>query len=297
MDSTGRRKILFIINPRSGNQSINWEKEIRFYFKNLNYFIEIYTIEGNCDPEVIKMKIESCSPDQVVAVGGDGTVGLVAECLLQKNIPLGILPAGSANGMAKELGISERPSEALSLLTKGMIKTIHVTMINDKLCLHLSDIGFNARMIEKFQSENIRGLWGYFKSTVQVARNIFFSNKMQISMRLDDEIIDLKASMIVIANATKYGSGAIINPAGNLEDEWFEVIVVKKISLIEVFKMLVSHSSFNPNKMAVFKTKSLEMKLTKKNHFQVDGEYLGKVSEVEAHLIPDAIQVNVPERK
>lgn len=294
MDLADRLKILFIINTRSGNQSINWEKEIRNYFQSLDFCIQIYTLDPGCDPQKIEDKIAAFSPDKVVAVGGDGTVGLVAGCLLQKNIPLGILPAGSANGMAKELGISEHPSEALRTITDGAQKKIHVVIINGKLCLHLSDIGFNARMIERFQNENSRGIWGYLKATIKVARYFLFKNPMQVLMMIDGVRVERKVAMIVIANATKYGSGAVINPFGDLEDDWFEIIVVKKISLIEVFKMLISHSPFNPNKTEIFKTRSLKMQLSKKMHFQVDGEFFGRVKEIEAILIPAALQIIVP---
>lgn len=168
-------------------------------------------------------------------------------------------------------------------------------MVNSRLCIHLSDIGFNARMIKKFQSENIRGIWGYLKATMKVAWSILFINPMmQVFMTIDNEIIETEAAMIVIANGTKYGSGAVINPAGSLEDELFEVIVIKKISIPEIFKMMFSHASFNPDKTVVFQTRNLTIQPAKRVHFQVDGEYLGKVHEISAVLIPAAIEIIVP---
>lgn len=294
----GSLKILFMINPGSGNDSTDWPKEIEAYFRFLNHSIELYFLKSGFKVQSIKEKIAVFNPDTVVAVGGDGTVGLIAECLLQKNISLGILPAGSANGLAKELGISEVPEEALHIIIAGGVKRIHVTMVNGRLCIHLSDIGVNAYMIKKFQSENVRGIWGYLKATIKVARSVLFVNPiMQVSMTIDNEIIEIKAAMIVIANATKYGSGAVINPSGSMEDELFEVIVIKKISIHETFKMMVSHASFNPDKTVVFKTSHLTMRPAKKVHFQVDGEYLGKVNAIEAILIPAAIEIIVPVAK
>ncbi|KIA90487.1 diacylglycerol/lipid kinase family protein [Kaistella jeonii] len=295
MESAIRPKILFIVNPRSGNHSIDWEKEIVDYFKPLVYSIELYILKDDCNVTEIKEKIATYHPDQVVAVGGDGTVTLVGGCLLEKNIPLAILPAGSANGLAKELGISSIPAEALHTVISGIGKKIHVIMINGRLSIHLSDIGFNARMIEKFQTENTRGIWGYFKATLHAVRNLLFIDPiMKVSITIDNEMIKTKAAMIVIANATKYGSGAVINPSGDLEDELFEVIVIKQISILEIFKMMVTHTAFNPQKTEVLKTNILKMELSKKMHFQVDGEYLGKVNEVEAYLIPAALEIRVP---
>jgi diacylglycerol kinase (ATP) len=109
-------KLLFVINQGSGNSSINWTVEIANYFASKHHIIELHELTKDCNLGTIKAKIKLFLPDQVIAVGGDGTIKLVAECLINTNIPMGILPAGSANGLAKELGISENPIEALNLL-------------------------------------------------------------------------------------------------------------------------------------------------------------------------------------
>ena len=290
-------KILFFINPNSGKQDIDWEQEIKVFFKELSFSVEIVLLNKNFKPKDLLLKIEQSQPDRVVAVGGDGTVNAVAQSLIHTNLALGIVPAGSANGMAKEFNIGANIPEILTTLISGEIIKIHVLKVNENLCLHLSDVGFNARMIEKFQSQDVRGFWGYLKASINVARNGWFQNKVHASMLLDDEKINLKAGMIVIANATKYGSGAVINPNGDLEDDFFEIVVVKKVSIIELFKMMLTHSKFNPQKIKVYKAKKLYMKLPRENHFQIDGEYIGKVTEINAHIIPQALQVLIPKKQ
>jgi diacylglycerol kinase (ATP) len=117
---------------------------------------------------------------------------------------------------------------------------------------------------------------------------------MAITMKIDNKIIKIKAAMVVIANATKYGTGAVINPIGQLDDDVFEVIVIKQISVLEVFKMVFSHQPYDTDKTEIFQTNSLIMHSIKKVHFQIDGEYLGKVRGVNAVLMPDALQIIVP---
>ena len=290
--TTGQgRKILFIINPGSGNNAISWPVIINDYFKSLNHIIELFHLPKNCSLQIINEKIALFLPQQVIAVGGDGTVKLVATCLLQKNMSLGILPAGSANGLAKELGISEDPVKALDVVVNGNIKKIHVTMVNSQVCIHLGDIGFNAFVIKKFETQHGRGMWGYLVASIKV---LLKKPLMEVEMKIDDKTINTKAAMIVIANATKYGSGALINPVGKLDDELFEVIAVKKISLHEIFKMTVSHAAYDPSKTEIFQTNNLVIKSGKKVHFQIDGEYFGKVNELKASLIPQALQIMVP---
>ena len=288
-------KILFVVNAGSGNDKIDWPKEIETYYQSSNHAIEFFYLDKDFEIDQLKEKINQLEPNTVVAVGGDGTVCLVAECLLQKNISLGILPAGSANGLAKELGISEVPKEALQTISDGVARHIHAVRVNDKLCIHLSDIGFNAYMLKKFESENVRGMKGYLKASIKAGWSVLFSKQaMPITLTLGKKIINTRAVMIVIANATKYGSGAVINPMGSLEDDLFEVIVLKKISVVELFKMLVSHSAFNPAKTEVFQTNQLVIQPKGKVHFQVDGEYLGKVNKVEATLMPSALKIIMP---
>lgn len=74
----------------------------------------------------------------------------------------------------------------------------------------------------------------------------------------------------------------------------FEVIAVKKISLRKIFKMTVSHAAYDPSKTEIFQTNTLVIRSVKKVHFQIDGEYFGKVNEVKASLIPQALQIMVP---
>ena len=291
MKKAEKERILFVINSNSGSNSTDWKIIINDYFMHLNYEIELYFLTKNCNIETIKDKINLFSPSQVVAVGGDGTVKLVAECILKTPIVLGILPAGSANGLAKELAIPEDPTKALDVLIHGVTKKIHTTTVNDQLCIHLSDVGLNAYLMKKFESNGVRGMWGYMIASIKV---LLQNSLMDIEMVIEGKKIRLKAFMVVIANATMYGTGAVINPIGDLEDDYFEVIVIKQISFMEVFKMMVSHKSYDEDKTKVYQTSSLIMKSRKKVHFQIDGEYLGKVKEVSANINADALTVRVP---
>jgi YegS/Rv2252/BmrU family lipid kinase len=286
-------KLLFIINPNSGNSSINWTAEIENYFANSVHRIAFYHLTKDCNIDLVKEKIKSFSPQKVVAVGGDGTVKLVAECILNSKMQLGILPAGSANGFAKEFDISHEPTNALRVILEGVPQKIHAVNVNGQICIHLSDIGLNAYVVKEFENQPIRGKWGYLLATLKVLwQNPF----MFVKINFAGKVVKVKAGMIVIANATKYGSGAIINPIGRLDDKLFEVIVMKKLSIREIFKMMYSHEKYDSEKMEVFQTNVLFMHSFRKVHFQIDGEYLGKVKQVKAVIMPECLEVMVPNK-
>jgi diacylglycerol kinase (ATP) len=291
MNAADNHKFLFIINRSSGTNTPDWQKIIADYFTAFNHIVEVYQLPNDFNVKSIIEKIVLFSPNRVIAVGGDGTIKLVAECLMHTKTPLGILPAGSANGLAKELHIPEDPAKALDVIVTGHLKKIHLIKINNHICVHLSDIGLNAHAVKKFEKLPRRGMWGYVRAAWKV---VWVNPVMLVNMQMANETSKQRAHMIVIANATQYGSGAVINPIGKLDDNLFEIIVVKKISLRELFKMIFSHNAYDSTKTEVFQTNTLRIRSTKKVHFQIDGEYLGKVNEVNATLLPDAIEIIVP---
>lgn len=286
-------KLLFVINPGSGMaKALDYSSVIPEHFSQSSHHAELYIMPLKCSPEKIRSEIERVSADRVIAVGGDGTVKLVAQSVMDRNIPLAIIPAGSANGMAKELGIPTDVKEALEVIEKGTLKKIHVIKINDELCIHLSDIGFNAYVVKKFESEKKRGMWTYIKAAWKV---LWHYDRMKVDLVIDGKGIRRTAAMVVVANATRYGTGVVINPAGDLSDDLFEVVIIKKVSFREIFKMRFTHKEYDPAKTELFQTHSIRIRSGHRVHFQVDGEYLGKTKTVEARIIPRALEVMVPE--
>lgn len=283
-------KLFFVVNPGSGSDDTDLKQVITDFFAPLEHSAEIYELPRECNTSELKSTIKSAKADRIIAVGGDGTLKLVAECLLGSKTPLGIIPAGSANGMAKELGIPLDMQEALDLTISGKPKQIHAVMVNNELCIHLSDIGFNAYIIKKFDDLPQRGMWGYAKAAWKA---LWSHHIMDVELEIGGEKICSQAAMVVIANATMYGTGVKINPEGKLDDDLFEVILIKKYSVMEIIKIRLTNLPFNPEKIETFSTKNLKISTRHKVHFQVDGEYMGKVNQVNAKLLPAAIAVVV----
>lgn len=284
-------KFLFIINPSAGRKKTDWEKTIRDYFAGSAHSIHLFNLPYPCQPKQVKQAIQDHQPDRVIAVGGDGTLKLVVESSIDLKVPIGILPGGSANGMAKEIGIDNDPQKALDIAVNGKANLIDLIRINDELCIHLSDIGFNAFVVKTFETFDARGMWGYLKAAWKV---LWRNRRMQVTIATDNEFVKLEAAMVVLANASKYGTGAVINPEGALDDGLFEVIVMKKIAFSEIVKMMTTHKPYDPKKVELFHTTSLNIASKHRAHFQVDGEYLGKVNSVKASIVPGSLQIIVP---
>jgi YegS/Rv2252/BmrU family lipid kinase len=285
-------KILFIVNPISGGKDQDWEAAIRKVLAGSPHTIEFFIQTGKNDKPAIQQFIEKFRPDKVVAVGGDGTVKIVAGIIKETPIILGIIPGGSANGLAKELDIPVDVNEAIKIILEGEAKALDAIKINEEeLSFHLSDVGLNALLVKYFQASATRGMWGYGRSLFKMLWN---KKKMRVAIKTDAVTIKRKAYMVAIANAEKYGTGAVINPAGNAHDGVFEIVVVRKIDIIEIFKAVMAHKSFDPTKIEVFKTKNVELTFQQKAHFQIDGEYMGKTASIKARILPGIVQIMLP---
>jgi diacylglycerol kinase (ATP) len=287
-------RILFVINKGSGRKkNIDWKQLIEEHFSKLQYTVDYFMMPVEDCFGKLKVRIGNFHPDLVVAVGGDGTVTLVAKLMLGTQIPMAILPAGSANGMAKELQIPEDPQKAIEIMLNGEEKATDVIRINDsEICLHLSDIGINAQLVKYFQQGSIRGKIGYALALVKALRR---KKRMTVYINARHEEVKREASMLLIANASKYGTGATINPDGSIYDGVFEVVVVRGINLWQVTKMFLQFRRFNPKKIEFLQATSVRIETSRKMDFQVDGEYIGKVTKVEAKCMPGALKLIVPE--
>lgn len=293
MTQTTATTILFVVNPVSGGKhKKDYQDAIEKYFAPLPHKIELFILNDKNNAQYLQKHIDKLKPQIVVAVGGDGTVTMVAKKILGTDIILGILPAGSANGMARELTIPENTEEALKIIANGRVKKADVISINNLICLHLSDIGLNARLVKYFEEGNMRGKWGYAKVALKV---LFNPQNIRVIITTKKGEIKRDAFMIVLANASKYGTGAVINPNGDLYDGLFEVVIIKHIGIGTLLKRWITPKSLDPKKIEVIHAKSVRIDTNRKVHFQVDGEYVGKVKQVSAKILPAQLNILVPE--
>jgi diacylglycerol kinase (ATP) len=295
MPLTEPLNLLFFINPHAGEDTNqDWKKNIINFFHATNHRISLCTLTGENDDALIRQKIKTEQPHRVIAVGGDGTITLVAKNIMNSNISMGILPGGSANGMAKELDIPLEPEKALNLLMEGEILKTDLIKVNEEICLHMSDIGLNAELVKYFEEGNRRGKWGYARVLLKV---LWKKRMMYVTIETKDAIIKRKALVVIFANASKYGFGAVINPEGSLHDGLFEVVIVRRLAVSELLKMWLRPQPFNPKKIEIIKARSVEITTLHKAHFQVDGEYLGKINALKAVVLPGSLQLILPKKE
>ncbi len=289
-------KTLFVINPISGDiDKDQLTTEISEFMESVNSSYEFFFTTGKNDKEKIEDKITTLNPETVVAVGGDGTCNLVGQTLLEKPIKMGIIPAGSANGMAAELDLPANVKDSLSIVSGGKTKALDVLKINKKhISLHLSDLGFNAKIINTYEEGEMRGLLGYAKSFIDEFGN---ARPAKFELHCDEKIINKEAFMIVLANASQFGTGAVINPEGKPDDGYFEVVVVRPQSFMNFLEMLVPFYTGKIHTLDfvdTYRCQHVKIKNTEKQNLQIDGENIGQPLQVDVEILPRSLTILVP---
>jgi diacylglycerol kinase (ATP) len=286
-------KILFAINPIAGGT--NHEKTIlalKSLAKERGINARFYLTTGDDDEANIKREIDKFKPARVVAGGGDGTLQLIARTLIPYEMPMGILPLGSANGLATALEIPKDPIEAAENIFKSMkVRPMDMLKFNGRhYCIHLSDIGVNALIVKKYEDEGERGLLGYAKHLLSAIQE---TPLYKISIRTPDETIQKEGYMMAFANAHKYGTGVQISE-GSVSDGKFEICNVEKVTLDDAIKAgLTALNVFVDKDMFsdVITCREAEIVIDQKAHFQIDGEYMGMTDHLKINIVPGALKL------
>lgn len=290
------KRYLFIINPIAGEiEKGEFQKRIKEESRSYGWEFKEYLTTGKEDKKKIQELLETFDPELVIAVGGDGTVNLVAELLAGSKRTLAIIPAGSGNGLAKDLGIPQNNlPEALDQLLHGHIVEIDTLQANKKFFMHLADIGFNAHIVKLFSKSSSRGLLTYMRF---VAKEFLKYPTNYYEIETDNGDFKGNAFMITIANSNQYGSNLTINPDGNWSDGKFEVIVIKRFpkkqALALFFRLLTKKIKFSPHCIIIPCTQA-KIICEKKKTLQYDGEVAGKVREATFSIKKRNLRIVIP---
>jgi diacylglycerol kinase (ATP) len=288
-------KVLFIINKFSGS-GFQHEVEGRIIEacedQDLECTIEFTKARGHAT-EIARDAATSNKYKKVIAVGGDGTVNEVATGLLYSIVPMGILPKGSGNGLARHLGIPMKLSEALRTLFTSTEISIDSFRLNGKLSLNVSGIGFDGHIANLFGKEKKRGLQGYARVTV----NEFFQfREFEARITMANETITRKAFIIAIANSSQYGNNARIAPAASVRDGLLHVSFLKKVPayrldfIYSFFSGKIDQTSYCESMLV----QNMLVEVDTPIAFHIDGEPCGITDRFEIEILPRSLQMLVP---
>jgi len=262
--------IHFIFNPHAGQQKSAQKSKILQLLRDVPNSLVWITTQP-LEATQMAQKAIAQKAEKVVAVGGDGTINEVASALLETTIPLGIIPLGSGNGLARHLGIPLQPKEALQVALTGKEIAIDVGLINNRPFFCTMGIGFDAKVATLFSTSTKRGFMNYVKATL---KTLFQYRSISISINKGPFE---KIFSITIANANQFGNNAYISPHSDIQDAQLEVVKIKPLNIfhagIIAVQLFLKKIHTSP-KVAITSIKSIQIQYQSNQPLHIDGEAL-----------------------
>lgn len=286
------RNILVVVNPISGDSDKRLIVEKLQTLLPKEVQMNLYKTTGKKDRKEISKLIHAKELDRILVIGGDGTVKLVAEAMKDKKISIGIIAAGSANGLANDLDLPLDLEAAIRTALGKNTKELDAIRINDQLGIHISDFGLNAELIKNYDESGFRGKLGYAINSISALYNS--EMPYTFTIEADGKTLQYKAIMVAIANSRKFGTGAVVNPGGKIDDGKFEILIFKKFDLMEILKTLRGEQEMSPDFMETIATTKAIIRTPFPIDFQIDGEHCDTLKKITAEIIPKKLRIAVP---
>ena len=287
-------KLFFIVNPISGGVDKEpFLKEARALSENYGLETRIFKTTGKDDKKNALEQINAFRPDKIVSVGGDGTTLFTATTLLDTNYPMGIIPLGSANGMAIELFVDPVPINALKdIIMTDIVGDLDLLLINGKhYTMHLGDVGINAQIVESYENDAKRGMITYAKYFLSELQKL---KKFSVKVETEEESYQDMVLMTAICNARKYGTGVPLNKTGNPMDGKFEIVLLEKLDLpglIRTGLAALNDKFLDRQKSKVITTKKARIEFDEPRMLQLDGEVIEPLQVIDIELLAGAVRL------
>ena len=282
-----------VVNPVAGGiDKLEFiEATVNFTAQKKQHLIH-YETSGKDDISKIKALYQKHTPERIIIIGGDGTIKMVAEAIENQEVILGILPAGSANGLAVDLDLMRTVEENLEIAFQDHSIELDTILINGEKCFHLSDLGLNAELVKNYEKSALRGKWGYILQALHTLMDL--GVPFTATIRANSKTYKSQARMIVIANSKRYGTGVTINPKGVMNDGKFELVILKNLNLVVLTKIISGNIPVDSDDVQIISTDKATISTNFPVSFQIDGEYCGSETHLKIEILAQKIKVAVP---
>lgn len=289
-----RHKIIYIVNPRSGIGRKDGLEEVvaKYTDKEKVDFKICYTRHrGHARELALRYRDKA---DVVVAVGGDGTINEVGSSLVGSSTAMGIIPAGSGNGLARELDIPIRVTQAIEIVNDMHIKDIDVMKVGEHYSFNVSGVGFDAVISHKFARMRTRGPLQYMNL---ITKEYPKYQANEYILNVDGHIYKRKAFLVSFANSSQWGNNIRIAPNAQIDDGLIDVCIVSEFPDFAIPSLLLSLLSQNIDKNKydeIIRAKNIEIYNTDTLFGHVDGEPIMLAPNTKIEIIPLGLKVVVP---
>ncbi|MGL6106906.1 YegS/Rv2252/BmrU family lipid kinase [Romboutsia sp.] len=272
------KKVKFIYNPNSGEKGITnyLDRIIKIYQKN-NYIIEPYRLTKEESIGRAFLEIDN-TYDHILLAGGDGTIDMILNAMkeFKINLPVGILPLGTANDFAKALKLPYNIEEGISNILSSKPKKIDIGKINDKYFINVASAGMFTDVSQKINPDlkNYMGKVSYYIRGIEEALRF---RKFNIRVKSEEVTCDGDMYLMLIFNGKTAGN---LNLAykSELDDGYLDVVIFKAMPIPKSIPVLIGVlrgdylEHINEKEILYFKTQNITIECENELITDIDGE-------------------------
>lgn len=279
------RKLMFILNPNaSGFKKFDFKEGIENYLKNKNldfeYEIKCSTKEG--ESILIAENAVKDGFNELIAVGGDGTINEVGDVAIKNNLKLGVIPAGTGNDYMNSLNESCNFVICMERIIRGSTILVDYGSFLNKSFFNIASVGFDAE-VNEYAVKVKKIIKSGFAYKIAIALALFHHKRKRYKLIIDDVEYEDDYFLIAIGIGSKYGGKINILPYADMQDGLLDICAIRyksKFDIIKKIKTIVNATHVNEDITSCFKAKKIKV-ISKNVEINFDGEYMSGVDDVE----------------
>jgi YegS/Rv2252/BmrU family lipid kinase len=287
------QRALLLINPHARRGAAS-SAQVKQSLEAQN--LDLTPVEATPDrfPDVIRQYQHQV--DCVVIGGGDGSVNAAIEGLLQTQLPVGVLPLGTANNLARTLGIPTDLTEACGTIAQGRIHAIDLGWVNGHYFFNVAGIGLSAsinRQVEK----HLKRKWGVIAYAVTALKLILKQRRLRAEIHCNGEVIRVKSYQITVCNGRYYGSGLTVAADAAINDQRLDLCSMELQHWWQIFWLLpaLTRGQYAAGRgVRILHSQEFTIYTRIPTAIDTDGEITTETP-AQFKVIPQAIRVFVPE--
>lgn len=232
--------------------------------------------------------------EAVIAVGGDGTINEVVNGLAGSRTRLAVVPHGTGNVLAKELGLPKSVEGCVGLLREGKTIAVPLARAEDRYFLLLASAGFDAEVVERMDSrqKQVFGMGAYYIAGIR--HLLRFHPTLWLEFPEKERV---EAQAVIVCRGKKYGGGVVMAPRGNLAGNSLHVVALLRPGRRAIlrFALAALRGRLVPSRHVLFReTDAVFVRSPIPSAVQIDGDYLGPLP-VRFSMTPQAVRLVVPQ--
>lgn len=289
-------KALLVINPKAGRRKTSPIPDIKRAFKEEPFFdLDIHNTTGPGDATVAARQAASNGYDLVIAAGGDGSIFEVSNGLVGTDTCLGVIPVGTENVLAREMGVPLNPLAACQHMLKTSPRVIDVGQLADQYFVCFAGIGFDAHVAHRLNSARKKrfGALAYFLTSAE-RLGTYRKAPHQAKITIDDQVIESEFLILVVSNIRTYGGGLIPAPNAKIDDGLLDVCLFPAADYLNIMtNMMATRSGKHLGRVGIqyFQGKEILIETGDQEQIQLDGDAWPGNSPFKLSVRPQSLRV------